>query len=434
MKKNTPLIVFFYLITVTGLAQQSYTPSTGNLENRNWFEAAKLGMFIHFGVYTQLNDSNEAWTMRKYSIADYEKVAEKFDPEHFDAKEIVATANRLGFRFITITTKHHDGFCLFDSKYTSWTIIHYGKYRKDIIKELTNECHKQGIKIHFYYSLLDWHHPDFVFYKEDGGVYDKQLPNPQRNEQKYFQYMENQLTELLTNYDTVDGIWFDGYWSKNKQRYPFEKIYSLIHRLQPACLIHNNHDMFYINGEDKMGYALYTPFPQNDYDNDPILKQMPLEAMDMASDKWGYYSKQISKPATVLIQNTVKVVCNNATFLLNTGLLPDGSLDRNFIDTMNIVHAWLKENGETIYGTRAGEIPVQEWGGSTQKGNKLYIHLINIRSTELQLPVLSKKVKRIIYFNDKNKVGYSKNDIGILLQIDTSKQNKIDTIIEVDFE
>jgi alpha-L-fucosidase len=338
MRKIIPIFLFFYFVVLTVFGQTPYVPSKSNIENREWFENSRLGLFIHFGVYTQLDDPDEAWAMRKYTIPQYEKFADEFDAKKFNAKKWVSTARKLGFKYVTITTKHHDGFCLFDSKYTDWTIMHYGKYHHDIIKDIANECHKQGIKLWLYYSLLDWHHPDFVFRKDEGGTYQHQLPNPNRDEQKYIQYMKNQLTELLTNYGAVDGIWFDGYWSKDTSRYPFQKIYSLIHQLQPACMIINNHDMFYIPGEDAMVYALYDPFPQIAYDSDPRLKQIPLQAMDMSSNKWGYYSKQVYKPVDTLVHNMEKVLKRQATFVLNTGPLPGGIIDPHFIDTMKKVN------------------------------------------------------------------------------------------------
>ena len=344
MRKIFSVFLFFYSLSWAVFAQPPYTPSKGNIKNRKWFENTRLGLFIHFGVYTQLDDPDEAWAMRKYTVPQYEKFADDFDAKDFNAKEWVATAKQLGFKYITVTTKHHDGFCLFDSKYTDWTIMHRGKYRHDIIKDLANECHKQGIKLWLYYSLLDWHHPDFVFRKDEGGTYNHQLQNPNRDEQKYIQYMKNQLTELLTNYGDVAGIWFDGYWSKDVSRWPFNEIYSLIHKLQPACIIINNHDMFYIPGEDAMVYALYDPFPQAAYGSDPRLKQMPLQAMDMSSNKWGYYSKQIYKPVDTLISNIKKVEKQHATFVLNTGPLPGGKIDSNFIDSMRKVNTLLIKN------------------------------------------------------------------------------------------
>ncbi|MGN8070367.1 alpha-L-fucosidase [Mucilaginibacter sp. SG564] len=338
MKKIITAFSIMLVFSMAGFAQSSYIPSKSNLENREWFNNAKLGLFIHYGIYSQLDDVDEAWAMRKYTVPQYEKIADQFDPRDFNAKEWVAAAKKLGFKYITVTTKHHDGFCLFDSKYTDWTIMHHGKKRLDIIKALADECHKQGIKLWLYYSLLDWHHPDFVFRKDEGGTYKHQLPNPNRDEQKYIQYMKNQLTELLTKYGTVAGIWFDGYWSKDVGRYPFGEIYKLIHQLQPACMIINNHDMFYIPGEDAMVYALYDPFPQSAYDSDIRLKQMPLQAMDMSSNKWGYYSKQIYKPVDTLIHNMEKVAGKHASFVLNTGPLPNGKLDEHFIDTIKVVN------------------------------------------------------------------------------------------------
>lgn len=345
MRLKIALVIF--IMTITGFTTAAYaqitdttspySPTKGNIENRQWFEQAKLGLFIHFGIYTQLDDPDEAWAMRKYTISQYTKFADSFNPKDFNAKKWVAQAKALGFTFITITAKHHDGFCLFDSKYTHWTIMHHGYYRHDLIKDIVHECHQQGMHIFLYYSLLDWHHPDFVFHKEDGGIYKYQTSNPHPDEQKYIQYMENQLTELLTHYGKIDGIWFDGYWSKNTDRWPFDKIYGLIHHLQPACMIGNNHDMFYIPGEDYAIYALYDPFPQAGYDKDTRLQEIPLEAMDMSSDKWGYYSKQVYKSAQQIIHNQARVTARKATFLLNTGPLPDGQMDPRFIDTMKVV-------------------------------------------------------------------------------------------------
>jgi alpha-L-fucosidase len=341
MKQKRVFLLLCIMLGMLNHLDAQYKPSKENLKNRQWFKNAGLGMFIHYGVYTHLDDPDEAWVMRKYPLLTYEKMAEDLDPSAFDAHKWVSEAKSLGFKFITVTTKHHDGFCLFDSKYTDWTIMHHGKRRIDMIKALADECHKQGMKLHLYYSLLDWHHPDFVFHKEDGGTYDKRPEVANRNESRYIEYMKNQLTELLTNYGKVDGIWFDGYWSKNTDRWPFEEIYSLIHQLQPACMIVNNHDMFYIDGEDFTVYALYDAFPQKGYDGDARLQNMPLEAMDMSTDKWGYYSRQVYKPVDTLIRNINKVKAKKASFVLNTGPLPDGNLDPRFIDSMKVVNSRL---------------------------------------------------------------------------------------------
>lgn len=336
-KKSVLFLLCIALAIVPSKTNAQYVPSKENTKNRQWFANARLGLFIHYGAYAHIDDPDEAWAMRKYSVTVYKKMAENLDPSAFDAREWVSQAKSLGFKYITVTTKHHDGFCLFDSKYTDWTIMHHGKRRIDMVKALADECHRQGMKLHLYYSLLDWHHPDFVFHKEDGGMYDKRPEITDRNEQRYIQYMKDQLTELLTHYGRIDGIWLDGYWSKNIDRWPFAEIYGLIHKLQPACMVVNNHDMFYIDGEDFMVYALYSPFPKKVYDSDPRLQAMPLQAMDMSTNKWGYYSKQVYKPVDTLVQNIMKVRERKASFLLNTGPLPDGSLDPRFIDSMKAV-------------------------------------------------------------------------------------------------
>ncbi|MGA7755047.1 MAG: alpha-L-fucosidase, partial [Candidatus Sulfotelmatobacter sp.] len=216
------------------LAQTGDQPSPENLQARREFQDMKFGMFIHWGVYSVLGDGEWVFHNRKLTVDEYNRLPLFFDPEKFDAKTWVSLAKAAGMKYITITSRHHDGFAMFDSKISDWNIVQRTPYKKDPLKMLTEECRRQGIKLFFYYSQLDWHNPDYYPRgatdwkngRPDHGDWDAYLDN----------YMDGQLTELLTNYGPIGGIWFDGMWDKPDADWHLDKTYALIHKLQPAAL------------------------------------------------------------------------------------------------------------------------------------------------------------------------------------------------------
>src|SRR5690349_2190274 len=192
-------------------AQGIYQPSAENLKARQEFQDAKFGMFIHWGVYSVLGDGEWVFHNRKLTLQEYDKLPSFFDPEKFDAKTWVALAKSAGMKYITITSRHHDGFAMFNSNISDWNIVKRTPYGKDPLKMLAEECHRQGIKLFFYYSQLDWHNPDYFPLGRTGHTAGRP---PGGNWYKYLDYMDAQLTELLTNYGEIGGIWFDGMWDK----------------------------------------------------------------------------------------------------------------------------------------------------------------------------------------------------------------------------
>jgi alpha-L-fucosidase len=191
----------------TGRAQAGYQPSAANLAAREWFQNARFGLFVHWGVYSVLGDGEWVMNNRKIPAADYEKLPAQFNPVAFDAVEWVALAKAAGMKYITITSKHHDGFAMFDSKVSDYNIVSRTPYGKDVLKALADECRKQGLKLFFYYSQLDWHHPDYMPRGRTG----LDAGRPDQGEwSRYIEYMNGQLRELLTHYGDIGGIWFDG--------------------------------------------------------------------------------------------------------------------------------------------------------------------------------------------------------------------------------
>jgi alpha-L-fucosidase len=231
-------------------AQTNYQPAPENLKARQEFQDAKFGMFIHWGVYSVLGNGEWIFHDRKLTAHEYERLPKFFDPEKFDAKAWVALAKAAGMKYITITSRHHDGFAMFDSKVSDWNIVQRTPYGKDPLKMLADEAHRQGIKLFFYYSQLDWHNPDYFPRGKTAREWDNGRPDHGDWNAYLDGYMDGQLRELLTNYGAIGGIWFDGMWDKPDADWHLAKTYALIHQLQPAALIIPNHHETPRPGED----------------------------------------------------------------------------------------------------------------------------------------------------------------------------------------
>src|SRR5579859_2881531 len=214
MKQRAILVFIAILAAVSSATQPSIAASAAPIKyspQQEWFRNAGFGMFIHWGVYSVLGDGEWVMENHKMPIAEYEKIPPQFNPTEFNAAEWVALAKSAGAKYITITSKHHDGFAMFASKQSDWNIVDRTPYKKDPLKMLADECHKQGIKLFFYYSQLDWHNPNYFPLGRTGHSAGR-APGGDWN--KYLDYMDGQLTELLTNYGPIGGIWFDGWWDK----------------------------------------------------------------------------------------------------------------------------------------------------------------------------------------------------------------------------
>jgi alpha-L-fucosidase len=237
MKKLVPFVLI-NLVIFSCIAQQTYQPTDENLANREWFQDAKFGLFIHWGVYSILGDGEWVMNTQRIDKITYQKLPAFFNPVDYNPSEWVAMAKAAGMKYIVITSKHHDGFAMFDSKITDWDIVDRTPYKKDVLAMLADECRKQGIKLFFYHSQLDWYQEDYY----PRGFTGLTSGRPEKgNWNDYINFMNGQLTELLTNYGQIGGIWFDGFWDKKNENWRLDETYSLIHKLQPGCLIGSNH-------------------------------------------------------------------------------------------------------------------------------------------------------------------------------------------------
>lgn len=415
-------------------AQEKYQPTAENLKNREWFENARFGLFIHWGVYSVLGDGEWVMNNRQIPIRNYEKLPAFFNPVSFDPKAWVQLAKDAGMKYITITSKHHDGFAMWDSKVSDYNIVKRTPYGKDVLKMLADECQKEGIKLFFYHSHLDWHHPDYFPRGNTGGDWTGR--EAKGNWFSYLDYMDAQLTELLTNYGEVGGIWFDGMWDKKNDNWRLEKTYSLIHKHQPGALVGSNHHVTPYDGEDFQMFEKDLPgHNTTGFAPEQTVGTLPMETCETINDSWGFNIKDDRhKSKKALVQYLVKAAGYGANFLLNVGPMPNGQIQPEHAQRLREVGSWLKEYGETIYGTKGGPLTPRDWGVTTMKGNKIYIHILDWSDESLVLPSWGKKVKSAKMFKSKIPVKFTDNEFGITLKIPKTSLDEIDTVVELELK
>lgn len=426
-------VICLLFVSVTLVpAQNSYTPTAENLAAREWFQQARFGLFIHWGVYSVLGDGEWVMNNQQIPIQTYEKLPAFFNPIDFDPKEWVDMAREAGMKYITITSKHHDGFAMFDSKVSDYNIVKRTPYKKDVLKMLADECHRQGIKLFFYHSQLDWHHPDYYPRGRTGVGYTGRPDSGDWN--RYLDYMDAQLTELLTNYGEIGGIWFDGMWDKPDADWRLEKTYSLIHKLQPSALVGSNHHLPPFPGEDFQMFEKDLPgHNTTGFSGDSKVGDLPLETCETINNSWGFnLQDKRNKSIKDLIQYLVKAAGYNANFLLNVGPMPNGKIQPDHVALLKQMGEWLNKNGETIYGTQGGPVSARNWGVTTSKGNKVYVHILDWQDESLVLPAWGKKVRSAKMFGSGTPVKFTQNDFGVVLKVPAAQRDEIDTIVELE--
>jgi alpha-L-fucosidase len=422
-----PWIAALVFVTMYGYAQTPYEPSEANLEARSWYQDAKFGLFIHWGIYSELGSGE--WVMQEHRIPvkDYEKLAPQFYPVRFDAKQWVALAKAAGMKYITVTSRHHDGFAMFETKQSDWNIVQRTPYGKDVMRMLADECHRQGIKLFFYYSQLDWHHPDYFPLGGTGHSTDR----PKGGDwNRYLDFMNGQLTELLSNYGEIGGIWFDGMWDKPDADWKLERTYNLIHGLQPQALIVANHHKKPNPGEDVQTFERDLPGENKAGFSGASVGELPLETSDTINHSWGFnLTDNDYKSVPELVHYLVRAAGKNANLLLNVGPMANGEIPEQAASRLREVGQWLDKNGEAIYGTRGGPFAPQTWGVSTQKQNKVYVHVLDAPGPSLALTKPAKVIRAAYLLKDHSAVQFAENDFGLLLRLPQRAADEIDQII-----
>lgn len=415
------LLLAATLLTLPGqqsMAQTEYVPTPENLQSRQDFADMRFGIFLHWGLYSMFAQGE--WYMQNAGIpyAEYSKAASGFYPSRFDAREWVAAIKASGAGYITITTRHHEGFSMWDTQQSDYNIVDATPFKRDVIRELADECHRQGVRLHFYYSHLDWAREDYPV----GRTGTKCGKDPKRADwPSYYRFMNAQLTELLTNYGPVGAIWFDGWWDHDSDPQPFDwqldEQYALIHRLQPACLVGNNHHGVPNPGEDIQIFERDLPGENKAgfVDKAAEVSRLPLETCETMNGMWGYkIVDQDYKSTRQLIHYLVNTAGKGANLLMNIGPQPNGCLPATAVQRLKEMGEWMQTYGSTIRGTQAGDVPVQQWGATTRRGDRLYVHVLDYGRRELYLP-LSCRVVKATTFPDGKRVGVTKTSEGVVL-------------------
>lgn len=404
--------------TFSGVAE--YIPSPEIMQSRRDFSEARFGIFIHWGIYSMFGQGE--WYLNYGPDRDeYAKAAAGFYPAGFDAKEWVKAIKEAGAKYICITSRHHDGFSMWHTGQSDYNIVDATPYGRDILAELAEECHKQGIRLHLYYSHIDWTRDDYPMGRT-GRTTGK---DPNKADWKhYYDFMNAQLSELLTNYGPIGAIWFDGWWDHDEDAVPFDwqlpEQYNMIHSLQPACLIGNNHHQTPFEGEDIQIFERDLPGENKAGLSGQDISPLPLETCETMNGMWGYKIKdQNYKDVPTLVRLLVGAAGKGANLLLNVGPQPDGRIPATALVRLKELGKWLDKYGETIYDTQAGDFPAQTWGTSTRRDNKLYVHILSAEAPIIFVPTERKVLSAVTYDGRKPVKLVRHNKKGISLCLDS---------------
>ena len=430
------ILLTFAIVSTLGMWAQGYQPSEAIQRAQREFQDKKFGIFLHWGIYSMLGQGEWVMQNRNINYKEYPKIANGFYPSKFNADEWVQAIKASGAKYITITSRHHDGFSMWNSAASDYNIVKATPFKRDVLKELSDACQRHGIALHFYYSHLDWGRLDYPLGRTGLGT---GRPKDKQDWKHYQQFMNDQLTELLTQYGPIGAIWFDGVWDHDSDPTPFDwelrPQYDLIHRLQPSCLVANNHHLVPFDGEDVQIFERDLPGENKaGYSGENgISKTLPLESCETMNRTWGYnITDSLYKTPRQIIHLLVGAAGRNANLLLNIGPEPNGELPAEAVSRLKAVGEWMNQYGETIYGTRGGEVEPHPWGVTTRRDNRLFVHILDLNDQGLFLPLNNNKVKRAGEYLSRKTVKFTRVDGGIALQL-SKKPTEIDYVVELEF-
>lgn len=405
----------------------------------SWFMQDRFGMFIHWGLYAL--PARHEWIKKIESISEekYDKYFKYFDPDLYDPREWARYAKNAGMKYVVLTTKHHEGFCLFDSQYTDYKATNT-RAGRDLVREYVDAFRAEGLKIGFYYSLLDWHHPEFPLdcyhpRRNDDNAYEL---TKDRDIKKYAEYMRNQVTELLTNYGKIDIIWFDYSYSwqetlenlpnghpKGKDDWESEKLIELVRSLQPDIIIDNR---------TEIDQDIWTPeqYQPEEWVKDDNGELVPWEACQTFSGSWGYHRDETSwKSPEILVRMLINTVSCGGNLLLNVGPTARGYFDKRAVAALEALGEWMKYNSRSIYDCTQAEFEAPTDVRYTRSDSCLYVHILAYPFNSLRLKGLAGLVDYAQFLHDGSEILYKEEGDDIILSLPPIKPDVIVPVVEL---
>lgn len=405
-----------------------------------WFREARFGMFIHWGLYAvpagewhgKKSPGAGEWIMNDLHIPipEYEKFATQFNPVKFDARRWVRTAKNAGMRYIVITSKHHDGFDMFDSGVSDYTIVKRTPFKRDPMKELAEACAEEGITFCFYHSIMDWHHPDA---QSIGYPNYNNAPHNPRFQHYVETYLKPQVKELLTNYGRIGIMWFDGEWIKDWTPQNGQDMYAWCRSIQPSVIVNNRvgkarAGMNGMNqGEGAVGdYG--TPEQEIPATGFPGVDWESCMTMNIT---WGYRKDDNNwKPASALIRMLIDCASKGGNYLLNVGPTAEGIIPEPSVERLAEVGKWMQINSEAIYGTSASPFKKLAWGKATQKPGKLYLHVFEWpKDGKLVVPITNGVVKAYLLADRQKLLGTKGGDQGETIALPEAAPDSVASVV-----
>jgi alpha-L-fucosidase len=414
-----------------------------------WWRDARFGMFIHWGLYAipagtwngeKIGGIGE-WIMDRANIPvdEYEKLAREFNPVKYDASEWVSIAKKAGIKYIVITSKHHDGFCLFDTVATDYNVVDAAPYGKDLLKPLAEECRRQGLKFCTYYSIMDWHHP--AQYRNNDKRYNPTKIHPERKKE-YLDFMKKQLKELIEVYD-IEVLWFDGEWPGWYTEEDGVDIYKYCRKLKPDLIINNRvgkgrKGMEGLNKGDR-DYVGDFGTPEQQIP-DTGLPGVDWESCMTMNDTWGFKSYDDNwKSSKTLIRNLVDIASKGGNYLLNVGPTAEGLIPAASVERLAAMGKWMAANGESIYATQASPFGKFPWGRCTRKAlaggkTRLYLHVFEWPADgTLVVPGLKARIEKAVLLAAPDRaVGVEAGGKGASLAVGARAPDPVCTVVALD--
>lgn len=428
--------------------KQTYANWPEHYGNPDWFLHDRFGLFIHFGLYSPAARHEWVMTYEKIHPTTYKKYFDNFNPDLFDATKWARSAKNAGMKYVIVTSKHHEGFALWDTKLSDYKVTNT-QIKRDLIKEIVDACRKEDLKIGFYHSLIDWHHPEFVIdglhpQRDDQEFKEK---SSDRDMDKYVEFLHGQVRELLTDYGKIDYMWFDySYphddwgWSKGKGAVDWqsEKLEKLILDLQPDILLNDRADL----NRGVTTPEQYQPSEPLSRDGKPVI----WEACQTMNGSWGYHRDNLDwKSSEMLIKMLIDTVSKDGNLLMNVGPNGRGEFDFRSLDRLAEIGQWMRLHSRSIYGAGHSDYPTPIDCRYTQNGNRLYLHIYSWPFKHIHLEGLAGKVEYVQFLHDGSELQYQEfepnkalthmdaaiKEGSIVLNLPVQKPNTIVPVVEL---